>query len=304
MIDGRLLAIGTFALLLPVSIENPAARDSVVGGEGETRVTVVGAIGNYAVIDRGCEGQVIATHPHEFSEAGLEVRHRFPSNAAIGVRSGVVRDRSHEIVTDYSVFPYRDSLVELKDDVTYYNPYVAYEGRGGGIGAGWILSSGDFGNEGEKTVLPWSAHLRLGSLDGPFFRISVMEGLPLYSGGGYAEAGLGMRPNRSVDVYGGITSGPYDGPGLMMKLDWRVQRNFAVIVRGRAGNSGGESQNGIGLGITYVSKPPRDPVRGKHHYRSGGIQSSWGLAPKRKPAVKDTVPAPAVKDTMAAPPEP
>ena len=300
MIDGRLLAIGTFALLLPVSIENPAARDSVVGGEHETRVTVVGAIGNYAVIDRGCEGQVIATHPHEFSEAGIEVSHRFPSNAAIGVRSGVVRDRSHEIRTDYSVFPYRDSLVEVKDDVTYYNPYVAYDGRGGGLGAGWVISSGDFGNEGNKTVLPWSAHLRLGRLDGPYFRIGVMEGLPLYTGGGYAEAGLGMRPNRSVDVYAGVSSGPYDGAGLMMKVDWRVQRNFALVVRGRVGNSGGEPQNGIGLGLTYVSKPPRDPVRGKHNYESGGIQSSWGLAPKRKPAVKDTVPASV--DTLPPPP--
>ena len=298
MFDGRLLAIGTFALLLPVSIENPAAPDSAVGGGGETRISVIGAVGSYAIIDRGCEGQVIATHPHEFTEAGIEVSHRFPNNAAIGVRSGVVRDRSHETLTDYSVVPYRDSLVEVKDDVTYYNPYVAHEGRVGGIGAGWILSSGDFGNEGNKTVLPWSAHIRLGRLDGPFFRIGVMEGFPLYTGGGYAEAGLGMRASPVVDVYAGVTGGPYDGPGLMVKLDWRVQTNFAVMLRGRAGNSGGEPQNGIGLGISYVSAPPVALVRGSHKNQSGGIESSWGLAPKHPPAEKDTT----AKDTTATKP--
>jgi len=289
MMNVRLLALGTFALLLPISIENPAAPDSV-GSEGETRVSVIGGIGHYAIIDRGCEGQVLKTHPHPFQEAGAEVQHRFPSGVTAGVRGGAVRDRAKELVTDYSVYPYRDSLITKVGDNTYFNPSLSIEGRSVGAGMGWIWSRTAFGSAGEHTQFRWSGHFRVGSLDGPYLKASFMESSPLYSGGGYFVLGIGMRPNRLWDTYVGVGGGPYDGPGLAVSLERRVQEHFVVVTRARLGHSGGENQSAIGLGFTYVSAPPVEPRRAPRRER-GTIESAWGLAPKRPRGEKAEAPS-------------
>lgn len=284
MTNPRLLGLGAFILLLPVSVEIPAESDSGRAG-AETRISVIGAVGHYALIDRGCEGQVISTHPRDFREAGGEFQQRFANGVAVGARAGAVSERSETrfTVIDYSVYPYRESLVVVKNEHTnlYVNPSLGVEGTSFGMGFGWILAREDFNGAGGGPSEPGpSFHLRLGRLERLYLRMSSMESVPLYSGGGYTEVGLGLHPHRLWDLYMGYGGGPYDGPGLVLKLDRRVNDHHAISSRARLGNSGGESQAGFGLGWTYVSSMPVDPPPASRN-RPGG--SSWGLAPRRPP---------------------
>jgi len=277
-------ALLTFVLVLPVSVDAPS-RDSTSGGE--TRVSLTGSVGRYALIDRGCEGQVLDTHPHEYSESALEATHVFDNGFAVGVRAGVLREEitDREKYTDYSG-PYpRDTVLVYRSDWhnSYVNPTIGYEGRTGAIGVGVITARRPFvfgepdtraalyGSTGINDTKVWPTfHLRGGRRDGRYLRFAFMESVPLYSGGGYFDLGLGSHLSRRWDLYAGLSGGPFDGPGLALQTEYRALPNLAIHAKTRLGSGGGENQSGIALGVTYVSRPPVAPtcVEPPRGYRS------------------------------------
>ena len=198
----RTMVLGAFVLTLPVVVEVPTSPDSGRGGAGDTRITLVGGLGRYAIIDRGCEGQVLRTHPTSFRDAGGEIEHRLSNGLAAGVRGGMLHQRtvSRFMVTDQSVYPYRESLavVVSESDNAYVNPFVAIEGQRVGLGVGQIWA---------RRTLPvldsrqeMSFHLRIGNPNRMYFKASYMENSPLYSGGGYVDLGFGGRPHPRWDI--------------------------------------------------------------------------------------------------------
>lgn len=266
----NLAALLAFSLALPVSVEVP--NNDSTRAEGETRLTIAGSVGRYALIDRGCQGQVLRTHPHEYDEAGIEAVHRFGTGMTMGVRAGTM----HETVTtkspDYSQYPVRDTVTVTEWDNAYVNPTIGYEGATGGVGVGVVMAREPFmrGPGEELTILP-SVHVRIGYLDGVHLRASYMESVPLYSGGGYLTLGLGAHVHRRVDTFAGLSAGPFDGFGLAFRAEYRALPNLAIIGRTRIGSSGGENQSGVALGLSYVSRPPvppRDPPESSEEYRS------------------------------------
>ena len=286
----RSSALLGFVLLLPLSIEVPTSSDSGRAG-GETRITGIGAIGRYAIIDRGCEGQVIRTHPISFREAGGEIEHRFANDVTVGLRGGTVRETatSSQVVTDYTVYPYRDSVIRTEShwNNRYVNPSVSYEAPAFGIGAGWVLAEDRFRTGHEFSRIDPSFHLRIGARERVYFSAKYMESVPLYAGGGYIELGFGAHPHRLWDFHMGIGGAPFDGPGLAFSTDYRALPHWALVGRGRLGSSGGEPQSGIGLGLTYVSRRPvevdRSPGRGER------VTHGWGLGPRPR---TEATPAP------------
>src|SRR5262245_47004723 len=192
MATARFVGLGAFVLLLPVTVEIPAARDSGRAG-GETRATFAAGGGRYAIIDRGCEGQVLATHAHRFQDASGEVEHRFATGVTLGARAGVVWDQAESgyVVYDYSTYPYGESLAVVNETLsgTYFNPSLGYEGTYAGLALGWVMPQGHLVSEewdNQSGGLP-SFHLRVGRLDGAYLRISLLESVPFYSGGGMGE---------------------------------------------------------------------------------------------------------------------
>jgi hypothetical protein len=86
-----------------------------------------------------------------------------------------------------------------------------------------------------------------------------MESVPLYAGGGYLGLGIGSHLSRRWDMFAGVNTGPFDGIGFALHTEYRALPNLAISARTRLGHSGGEGQNGVGLGLTWVSRPPRLP---------------------------------------------
>lgn len=284
MSNARTWSLGAFIALLPVSVEIPAARDSV-SRSGETRVTVTRGMGTYAIIDRGCEGQVLRTHPHTFDEISGEMTHRFANGLSLGVSGGRVHDQADEHITftDYGSYPAREStFVRVHErENKYVIPRIGWEGRGGGVGVGWIFSEDPYGtgffptSRGEPTF-----HIRAGRLDGLHFRISWLETVPLYSSGRFFDMGVGAHPGRLWDFYAGIVGGgPYDGPGFTLKVERRIHDHITLAGNARLGHSGGEPQSGFALSLGYVSAPPVEP-RLESRKRRPPMGSAWGLAPR------------------------
>src|SRR5258706_4711959 len=240
-------ALVGLVLLLPVSVEVPTSSDSGDVG-GETRITAIGGIGRYAIIDRGCEGQVLDTHPIDFREAGGEIEHRLPDGATLGLRGGAVREegKAQEVWTDYSVYPYRDSVVTTVSrwNNSYLNPSVSHEAHNIGVGAGWMWSTGRFRVRPDGGDSGPTFHFRIGPRERVHFILEHMESVPLYSGGGYTELGFGIHPHRLWDFHGGIGGGPYDGGGFVLRADCRGEPNWAVGGRARPWGAGGGGTEG------------------------------------------------------------
>jgi hypothetical protein len=249
----RMVALGALMVSLPVVVEVP---DSTDGGDGETRITLIGGAGRYAIIDRGCDDQVLARHPARFRETGAAIEHRFANDLTLGVRGGTIEDRKtfRYSTWDYATDSHRDTVIVAELERSYVNPFVAIETPGTGMGAGWMVGNRKFaphGGLGDDV----SFHLRIGPEDRLHFRLSHMEGLPYWTGGELLEMGFGGRPRPRCDLFVGLSGGePFDGAGLGIKADIRVAPHWLLVTRARLAQSGGAGQNAIAVGITYASR--------------------------------------------------
>ncbi len=222
---------GTFLLLLPlaVGVEIPTEDSS------ETNIRFAGGGGSYASILRGCEGEVLQKDKLSYSDYGMSVDHGFRNSPLkIGLRGGYIK------VEQY--------------DAYYINPNFSFEGRLGGLRLGvltanhkGILTSRD--DDFVRQIL--TVNLRLGPTKSVHFSGSFFENLPLYSGGGLVDAGVGFGVGPRSTLWLGFSGLPFDGLGLLAKSDVGLNRNWLLNLSGRYGNSEGINEWGISAGITY-----------------------------------------------------
>ena len=83
------LGLYTLLVALPIAVEIPP--DSTGENRGNTRITAIGGGGTWAIIDRGCNNEVLDSHPYEFREAAGAIEHEFPNGLALGIRGGTIR---------------------------------------------------------------------------------------------------------------------------------------------------------------------------------------------------------------------
>ncbi|MGH7494116.1 MAG: hypothetical protein ACREOO_17205 [bacterium] len=237
---------------LPLQV-NLAPPDS-----SKTAVQLYGGLGQYALVNRGCEGQVLSKHAIPFQELSAGVEHRMASPLRLGIRSSYIFDKE-EVFTGGSYYdPLREayfSQTELvaRENLTF-NPYFNLEWKPIGIGGGYFWSRSPLtgGENFEDVDSPISAYLRLGSRRSIYFSSSFLHHIPVYTGGSY-QIGLGSGKNPNFNWWlGWGFVGPYDGPGIaLFKSDIRLQRHFTLNALGRVGFTEGISESAIGIGLTY-----------------------------------------------------
>src|SRR5262245_53675887 len=88
-----LLLLG--ALPLHINLAPPDSTD--------TAVQLYGGLGQYALVSRGCEGQILRKHAIPFQELGAGVEHRTASPLRLGIRSSYIFDKE-EVFTGGSYY--------------------------------------------------------------------------------------------------------------------------------------------------------------------------------------------------------
>jgi hypothetical protein len=249
------LALGAFALSLSIVID----ADAPPTPQGSsTTATVAGGAGHYAIIDRGCEGEVLRVRHVQFDDRAADIEHRFANGLTLGLKGGLVNERAIGDSTQRSyIYPAGAPAGELTN--TYLNPNVGWDGRKFGIGGGWIHAQRRFELYQSRTQIDPSFHVRFGSRAGSYFRIAYMENVPLFSSGGYLDIGFGLHPTRDLDAYAGLSTVPFDRPGLTLRMAYRVLPQWALSARGRVGFSNEATENGIALGLTFTTEPALAP---------------------------------------------
>jgi len=231
----NLRCLGLF-LLLPVVVGGHLPGDDSTS----TNIKVAGGLGSYASIRRGCHGEVISKRKVGFEDFGFSWDHKLKSPLRVGLRAGGIWQGSG----------FRRNL--------YMNPNLSFEWTKFGFGAGPFLAQENLpsGNESwDRNSLSW--HLRIGSPKS-YTSLSMLECVPLYSGGGYINIGFGGMAGKKVSYWFGLgTSGPYDNPGFVAKTNLKLKADWSLDLATRLGRSEGISESAISIGLNYkLSRKP------------------------------------------------
>jgi hypothetical protein len=249
----RLCLLATLIAALPLSVELPTHPDSLASHSGETRIDAMAGTGEFCLITRGCENEVLSEVRHQATGGALSIEHRFPKDWVVGVRGGTLHTRLQS--GNGYLFPF-----EPRPLTTHYvNPWLAFERTQVGFGGGWIASSERFPFVSEEWKSPlFTGHVRVG---GPRLSVALryMEDVPLQLGSyGQLEIGTSPRPNLELAFGPGIL-GPFDGATLGIKGRLWVTPEAAAQVRGGIGSHG---QFYVAAGATA-----RIPGGGAHPHR-------------------------------------
>ena len=236
---GRLALLSVLLATLPLAVDLPAARDS--SRAGNMQVEVAGGFSQFAIVSRGCEGEVLSVVHNQLESGALVVEQRLPNDVVIGVRAGNVGTTLHTrtwVSTGAPDFLYPDTMLTARYSNLYVNPYLGYEGGRAGIGVGFmkadhplILAKDSY----QDVHTTW--HLRLGNEE---HRLTLrwMEDVPLESEGHFS-ADLGFHPPGKLEmgVFAGLI-GPYDGTivGLRGRV-WFTPQAALQLKTSFAGNS-------------------------------------------------------------------
>lgn len=227
---------------LPLSI-TPMANDST-----STNVHLVGSLGQYADISRGCEGNVISKDSIPLRELGAAIDHRGSSSTRLGLNASYLFTEDEIDRFDPAIGYHMWELAT--SEVFALNPYLMLESPKVGLGGGILWSNRSLPDgDTDKRIYP-SFYLRVGKLDKIYFDLSAFHGLPLITEG-YAKIGLGSRRNPRFEWWLGTGAGPYDKLGLIGKSYVQLQPALHLNLFARLGSSEGVLESAAGVGLRY-----------------------------------------------------
>jgi hypothetical protein len=205
----------------------------------------------------------------EYRDYGGEVDAQVTEHGHMGIRGGWVDETVtylgstlDEAVVD-SVF----GTTRFKDSSSYYyvNPFWALEKPDIGFGVGviasdsrlWTKGEKEFGEHDDPTIYP-TAHLRLGRLDKVYFKASMFESVPVYSGGGVTVVGIGVRPIPPIELWGGMGfDGPYSEDNFILRASADLGRHATLGVNVRVPSAADETfqptfdESGVGFELGW-----------------------------------------------------
>ncbi len=235
-----LLAVVT----LPVMVDAP--KDTA-----HTQITIWSGFGQYALIRRGCSGEILDEKGIGFQELGAKWSRNCPTRET-GILVHAARDHKE---TGHDVF---DSTYGYSWQYTYphrstfaLNPFVEFKSRYIAMGGGVLISNSGLPPEGasNRHFHP-SFRLRLGNPRTFYFDASLFQH-PWFFSGNYVRIGIGSNKSPNFQPWGGIGFGPANQPGLLLRSNSRLNQKWTLHLLFRAGVSSSTSEMALGLGLTY-----------------------------------------------------
>jgi len=221
----------------------------------------------------GCEGGSGGYWtPHEnrekinYQDGGIGLETTTSKKTKLGIRLGYVTDTRIKISNETYSSQKKTSYI--------INPHFSFEWDGFGIGAGLFLATDGLyypsfkkesynedyftGNDRSKQILP-SFHVRLGSPRYLYVSVSHLENIPVVSGGGYLNYGVGTEAIPHVSLWAGYCDKkPFEKGSLLLKGGLKLSRNLSLnfAYRPSVKTQGLEivkpiKENAISIGLSY-----------------------------------------------------
>jgi hypothetical protein len=206
---------------------------------------------------------------NEYNDYGGELDIQANEKLHIGVRGGWVNETAHYMGSslDPAVVDTFLSYIDFPDSTittSYINPYFSVEKETVGFGLGVVLADNqlwrdevrEYGEHDEASAFP-TGHVRLGELDKVYLKASLWEGVPIYSGGGMFNLGVGLHPGP-LELYAALeTGGPYTDSGLLLRGSLDLGKHLVAGANVRMSSESDTdfmptiSENGANVFLTY-----------------------------------------------------
>jgi len=268
------------SLLAPMSLTVQIPQDSLETApdstgvnyfhqqEHITKFTLGGGGGRFyreIALPTGTECTPYVPVEQDYVDAGAEVDYQKGRVLHLGARGGYIHGEAIDLPD--TVQTYIDQYGDLDQlEVYYINPFVSFEWKYVGLGAGAVVASDpvvlddealpvDTGTE----IFP-TAHLRFGDLSKAYVSAHLLESVPLYSGGGLFVAGLGVDLIPHVGLYGGWSSGgPYIENAALGRVrvdlnrQWSLMSTLRIPVEYEGPYPNADDEFGVSIGVIYRS---------------------------------------------------
>ena len=263
-------------LVLPFGYytQSPDTADAAIG--------IHAGYGSVATVIRDCEGHALHSESSTFQDvsgSAYAIIRRWNNTTCIAGLRGGYWESDAIFATEFpeDVLGYETSYGATRPyhvSYSYINPNLSLEFKNVGIGLGLMMgripasfsdhqpvpAPGQTPEEmesnmvlmsQEKDDIPVSAHIRFGSIDGRHFLASFAENLPLASGGGYFDVGLGYPVGKTVRMFTGLSAAFYNQPGFLQQARFRISKGFDGELAVRFGQAGGELEASLSGGLIY-----------------------------------------------------
>jgi len=185
-----------------------------------TTLEFAAGTGSYAKVSRDCSGRVVSVKDVPFQDGGMSVDHYF-SSFRVGAKAGVAHNGLDEI------FDLDGS------SASYFNPNIGLNTKYFGLDVGGMF----YGPKSRyaSAVFPTGA-LRFGKFNGTYVSFSLASNLPLMTGGGLLDMGLGFNLGRPHSrLWLGLCGGPHGA--VSIKGDIPVSDKLLLDLRGQVGSN-------------------------------------------------------------------
>jgi len=257
------LLCSLFMAALPIGF-TPAPDDST-----ETNLQLWGGAGQYALISRGCDNEVLEKQRIPFQEVSASLDYKTASPVRVGIRGSYIRSKRKlgESIYDAQAKMYHTQLIAT--DIFAVNPFINLEGEKFTFGAGYLWANNhlDTGNASGKQFP--SIYMRIGNflplfvdqnrsiftenLYSYYVDFSFLHTAPLLSDG-YLKMGVGFNMDPNVEWWLGWGWLPQDKFGFIARANIRLRQHLYFGALARIGSSEGISESAVSLGLTYRIK--------------------------------------------------
>lgn len=187
--------------------------------------------GSYAKVTRDCSGNIVSVEDIPYTDGGISVDHQF-SAFRVGAKAGVA------------------SVSNEQGSLQYVNPNIGVNTKYFGLDVGAFAA----GNKNIFRIgfIP-SGALRIGNRESWYFTTAVANNLPVFTGGGMVDLGLGFnlgKPHSNLWIGVGIIP-PIQSPAFSVKADIPYTNDFLITLRGHAASKV-SFEYGLSLGGKFI----------------------------------------------------
>ena len=213
-------------------------------------------LGKYSNVTYNCRGHATSTTNYSYIDYGGSISHKVDF-FKFGVRGGGYSldgaggsyynpEYSYEAVStgDYSI--------------QYVNPFIALDHKYAELSFGLVYFTKYPWQENIRrllindgtTQLSWL--LRIGNKRAFHFSTHYLSNVPIFSGGGMFDMGLGIGSKKSRNItWLGFSVGPYQNAGFALKQNIQVTNNLDILIKGRIGQIESNLEGSIAAGARY-----------------------------------------------------
>lgn len=229
-------------------------------GTSNTFIDLMLGLGKYANVTYNCEGQATSVTNYTYFDFGAGITHKIDV-LNLGLRSGgLTINDTHTENTNHSYSYYQYDYEIPGYSTIYINPFIGLNTKYFELNGGVLWFSNIPGYESNldeylffyDSNMQLSGDMRIGNNKAFHFTTQYLSNVPLLSGTGMYDMGIGFGSKESRNLtWIGLSVGPFQNEGFAIKQNIEITDQFDILLKGRIGQIESNLEGSISAGARY-----------------------------------------------------